>query len=90
MSNFLLITPHGWFFRRRVPSDLRKILNRRELKISLRTADKNLAIAYAAQLAGQSSILFRRLREDLMSKKLILPYMPEIKVQGLKVDAHLM
>lgn len=66
---FLLPTPHGYYFRIVVPSDLRQTIGKREIKKSLRTYDPKSAKLQASQYANRYHFLFRVLRgeEKIMS-----------------------
>lgn len=62
---FLQRSRHGttFFFRRRVPDDLRVILGRNQLYRSLGTAELRPALAQARRLAAETDELFTRLRD---------------------------
>lgn len=53
---------HVYYFRRSVPPDLRPGLQRRELKVSLRTSDRIQAIRLGRLLTLKSDGIFNRLR----------------------------
>ena len=76
---YILPTPHGYYFRLAIPTDLRHHFESRELKKSLKTAEKKVAIGRALQLAASAFYLFERLRG--MAK---LPYSPVFTVNGFK------
>lgn len=59
---FLLPTPHGYYFRIVVPSDLRQALGKREIKKSLGTYDPKSASLIAIQYANKYRLLFQTLR----------------------------
>ena len=76
---YILPTPHGYYFRLAIPTDLRHHFRKHELKKSLKTAEKKVAIGRAIQLASGAFSLFERLRG--MAK---LPYSPVFTVNGFK------
>ena len=88
MSNHLLATPCGWYFRMAVPSDLKQHIGKREIKKPLHAADKKTAIKKARVLACEAEALFERLRGEVMSWRYPLyPGMTEIIVnQAIKPD----
>ena len=66
-KSYLLATPANWFFRRKVPPDLRSTLGRRELKVSLKTGSKQTALKRARVLAYKTDLLFESLRGSTMA-----------------------
>lgn len=62
MSSCLLYTPHGWYYRRIVPESLRNYFGKREIKQSLQTNSKSIAMNRAAILNGQVSAAFEEAR----------------------------
>ncbi|MEI6306698.1 MAG: DUF6538 domain-containing protein, partial [Deltaproteobacteria bacterium] len=79
---YILKTPANWFFRRKVPSDLRDKLGRREIKVSLKTGSKQEAMAQARALVAETDILFSTLRGKNMSKRIVIPGLTEIVVES--------
>lgn len=84
----------NYHFRRRIPSDLRPVLRRREIKVSLRTTHHKTAFQRAQILAYQSTALFSELRS--MKFKGIPPDLKELEssylvdrfhVKGLRITA---
>ncbi len=67
---FLVKQPHGYCFRINVPVDLRKIVNLREIRYSLKTTDYLYARANALFLGLQVRRFFSELRErsDYLSR----------------------
>jgi len=77
---YILHTPHGYYFRLAIPTDIRHHFKGRELKKSLKTAEKKVAQGRALQIAASAFHLFERLRG--MAK---LPYSPTMVVKGFKI-----
>ena len=76
---YILHTPHGYYFRLAIPTDLRHHFRKRELKKPLKTAEKKVTIGRAIKLAAGAFSLFERLRD--MAK---FPYSPVFTVNGFK------
>ena len=70
MADYLLATPHGFYFRMKVPPDLRIRLGKRELKKALNTSDKKRARLVALLYAARATDIFDLMRGTLMSKLL--------------------
>lgn len=66
-KNYLLQTPHGWYFRIVVPSDLRNHFNKREIKIPLQTQNRSDSVLKAGFLVCKAKILFNSLRGKNMA-----------------------
>lgn len=81
MADYLLQTPHGWYFRMKVPPDLRGPLGKRELKKALNTSDKRRARLAAIQYAAQAAEIFDALRGRIMKR---LPGSSEIVINGFR------
>jgi len=84
MSNHLLMTSCGWYFRMAVPSDLRLKVGKREIKKPLCAPDKKSAIRKARILACETDELFEILRGNNMSWKrrsMLPPGMTEMVVK---------
>lgn len=64
--SYLLETPYGYYFRMKVPVDLRETIGKRELKKRLGTFDPVLAEHYAAIYAEKAQATFEMLRLNLM------------------------
>jgi hypothetical protein len=62
MADYLLATPHGFYFRMKVPPDLRIRLGKRELKKALNTADKKRARLVALLYAARATEIFDLMR----------------------------
>lgn len=61
--SYLLWTPYGYYFRLRVPADLRPYLGiKTELRYALKTGNQFEARQKARLLAGNIQLLFRQLR----------------------------
>jgi integrase len=77
--SYLLQTPKSYYFRMKVPIDLKDVLKTREIKKSLKTLNKQraerLAFIYAAQ--------WRETFESLREPKMTFPF-TTIKVKGLE------
>ncbi|MEI8356165.1 MAG: DUF6538 domain-containing protein, partial [Deltaproteobacteria bacterium] len=80
MSNHLLTTSCGWYFRMVVPSDLRQQIGKREIKKPLYAPDKKTAIKKARVLACEVEAQFESLRGVSMSwrRRPLIPGMTEI------------
>lgn len=65
--SYLLATPFGYYFRLTVPAELRTIFEKRELKLSLKTASKRHASLLAAVYALRCKLLFDHLRTSTMT-----------------------
>jgi hypothetical protein len=76
---YVLPTPHGYYFRLAIPADIRHHFKSRELKKTLKTAEKKVAQGRALQLAASAFNLFERLRD--MTK---FPYSPVFTLNGFK------
>lgn len=76
---YILPTPHGYYFRLAIPTDIRHYFKGRELKKPLKTAEKKVALGRALQLAASAFYLFERLRD--MAK---FPYSPVFTINGFK------
>lgn len=72
--SYLLETPHGYYFRMKVPKDLREVIGKRELKKALSTFNLIVAESYAAIYAERAKITFEmmRMERDLKVEDLIL------------------
>ena len=78
-KNYLLATPANWFFRRKVPPDLRNIFGRRELKVSLKTGSKQTALKRARVLAYKTDLIFETLRGSTMAgERIDIPGLTEL------------
>ena len=85
MADYLLATPHGFYFRMKVPPDLRIRLGKRELKKALNTADKKRARLAALLYAARATEIFDLMRGALMSK---LPYLGSVfTINGFKQNS---
>lgn len=62
MSVYLLDTPASYYFRIKVPKDLRSVIKKREIKLSLKTENRQRATRLAALHAFQWQEIFNRLR----------------------------
>jgi hypothetical protein len=62
MSLYLLNTPCGYYFRIKVPLNLRSVVKKREIKIPLHTEVKSRAVRLAMQHAVRYHDYFDRLR----------------------------
>jgi len=65
--SYLLETPTYYYFRIKVPKDLRPVLKKREIKKSLKTANRHKANRLAAIYAIQCQDLFEALRRSTVS-----------------------
>lgn len=70
MSVYLLDTPASYYFRIKVPKDLRSVIKKREIKLSLKTEDRRRATRLAALYAYQWQEIFDRLRGHSMTDPL--------------------
>lgn len=70
MSVYLLDTPASYCFRIKVPKDLRSVIKKREIKLSLKTENKQRATRLAALHAFQWQEIFDRLRGYSMTDPL--------------------
>jgi hypothetical protein len=78
-KNYLLATPANWFFRRKVPDELRATLGRRELKVSLKTGSKQTALKRARVLAYKTDLIFETLRGSTMAgERIDIPGLTEL------------
>jgi integrase len=77
--SYLLQTPKSYYFRMKVPIDLRNVLKAREVKKSLKTLNKQRAERLAFIYAAQWRETFESLREPRMT----YPF-TTIKVKGLE------
>jgi integrase len=75
--DFLLQTPYGWYFRRKVPAELREQLGKREIKRSLNTTSKKEALAKARLLLAETEIRFMAARN---------PHFTGIVLEGISVS----
>ena len=73
--SYLLETPHGFYFRLRVPDDLRTVLGKRELKKALFEPNREVAYRKAMLYAARSHELFDLLRRPSLSK---FPFIPKV------------
>lgn len=71
MSVYLLDTPASYYFRIKVPKDLRSVLQKREIKLSLKTDQLNRARRLAALYANHWHEAFERIRGNRMIDPLI-------------------
>ncbi len=71
MSVYLLDTPASYYFRIKVPKDLRSVLQKREIKLSLKTDQLNRARRLAALYANHWHEVFERMRGNRMIDPLI-------------------
>lgn len=62
MSVYLLDTPASYYFRIKVPKDLRSVIKKREIKLSLKTENRQRATRLAALHAFLWQEIFNRLR----------------------------
>jgi len=62
MSVYLLDTPASYYFRIKVPKALRSVIKKREIKLSLKTENRQRATRLAALYAFQWQEIFNRLR----------------------------
>ena len=60
-------TPYGYYFRLRIPLDLKDIFGKTELRYSLRTNVMSDAKSKARLLAGRVQSLFKKVRSNVMS-----------------------
>ena len=85
---YLLATPANWFFRRKVPPELRDKLGRREIKVSLKTGNKQAAIKLARALVVETDMLFSTMRGNSMSsKRITIPGLTEMVVESTHTRA---
>ncbi|MCE1227407.1 MAG: site-specific integrase [Geobacteraceae bacterium] len=78
-KSYLLATPANWFFRRKVPDELRTVLGRRELKVSLQTGSKQTALKRARVLAYKTDLIFETLRGSTMAgERIDIPGLTEL------------
>jgi hypothetical protein len=80
--SYLLETPACYYFRIRVPKDLQSVVKKREIKKSLKTADRRKAMRLAAVYATQCYDIFETLRSKDMSKIHFFP--TSFTVQSVK------
>jgi hypothetical protein len=69
-SSYLFRNKYSYCFRIRVPQDLQPLIQKKELRYSLRTGYLGLAKSRARLLAGLFQQLFRKLRESEMGSEL--------------------
>ena len=62
MSVYLLDTPASYYFRIKVPKALRSMIKKREIKLSLKTENRQRATRLAALYAFQWQEIFNRLQ----------------------------
>ena len=64
-QNFLISSRHGtvYYFRRRVPNDLRDAISRPYLVRTLGTDQRSLAVVLARACAARTDALFQQLRD---------------------------
>ncbi len=62
----LIQTQYGYYYRHKVPLDLRSLVGKTELRYSVRTGMFSLAKSRASVIAGMTQNLFRRLRNNIM------------------------
>ena len=63
MADHLVRQSHSWCFRMVVPTDLRQIVGKKELRYSLKTGAVGVAKRKSRFLAGQGQLLFRYLQK---------------------------
>ena len=68
MADYLLSTPHGFYFRMKIPLDLRERFGKRELKKALNTADKKKARFAAILYAARATEIFDFMRGVSLSR----------------------
>lgn len=71
-TDYLLKTPHGWYFRRVIPKTLRTLLGKSQIKKPLHTRNLSEARIESRRLAFESDTLFKTLQGDHMGKPLNL------------------
>jgi hypothetical protein len=85
MADYLLATPYGFYFRMKVPPELRVRLGKRELKKALNTSDKKRARLAAILYAARATEIFDLMRGVNMGK---FPFFGnEIAINGFKRNA---
>jgi len=70
MSVYLLDTPASYYFRIKVPKDLRSVIKKREIKLSLKTENRQRATRLATLYAFQWQETFNRLRGQAVTDPL--------------------
>lgn len=60
--NYLLQTPYGYYYRHKIPPDLRALVGKTELRYSLKTGLLSVARSRARLLSGSVQHLFRKIR----------------------------
>jgi len=86
---YILETPANWFFRRKVPADLRDKIGRREIKVSLKTGSKQEAIKLARALVVKTDLLFSTLRgKSMASDRIDIPGLTEMIVESTVTHAN--
>lgn len=70
MSNqsYILQKPSGYYFRFQFPKDVRKLVNKSELRYSLRTGSISLAKSKARMMAGTLQSIIRSIRNGYMAE----------------------
>jgi len=70
MSNqsYILLKPSGYYFRFQIPKDVRKLVNKSELRYSLRTGSISLAKSKARMMAGTLQSIIRSIRKGYMAE----------------------
>ena len=82
MSNtYLLSTPHGWYFRRAVPKELRSVIGKSVLKKPLHSRNLTEAKSHIKLLVAESEQLFQRLRETSS-----MIFSTHIKTTDVRID----
>ena len=82
-KSYLLATPANWFFRRKIPDDLRHKFCRRELKVSLKTGSKQTALKRARVLAYKTDLIFETLRGSTMAgERIDIPGLTELMAES--------
>jgi hypothetical protein len=71
-TDYLLKTPHSWYFRRVIPKTLRTLLGKSQIKKPLHTRNLSEARIESRRLAFESDTLFKTLQGDHMGKPLNL------------------
>ncbi len=92
MSDHILATPFGFYFRMTVPKELRAILGKREIKKSLSTHSKSCAIKLARVLMCEVDALITSVRENSMTipKRPSLPGLSEMVLRTYRPDGTLL
>jgi len=88
---YLYHCPYGYYFRLRVPLDLKGYVGKTELRYSLRTNTLSEAKSKARLLAGKTQHLFRTLRNkqvSILSKKEIHQMLQAFVREALEFDEY--